>query len=274
MRSGAMKSLIAHPSLRNSGLEITACSVPDPLSARSAATASPVPTGTVDLIAMTAKWSRYFADLACGGLHRAQIGFAAGALRRAHRNEDHGPPGDRLAHFGRKPQPPGGVVPRDHILQPGLVERAATGIQKRDAGRIAIHATDLVAELGQASAGDQTDIAGSNDADPHAALTAIGAVSTPARDTNGDGRAGQSRPPTPAGHASPLRWSPCACSRHPCRSLNHGDRSRGPDRDRGTKLGAPISCPLFSSDEKPAPLGDDSPSAGPWLAPRRTGPIH
>ena len=52
-RSGRMKSVIAAPSRRNSGLETTAASISGRASRRIASTRSPVPTGTVDLVTTT-----------------------------------------------------------------------------------------------------------------------------------------------------------------------------------------------------------------------------
>ena len=57
MRSGFMKSSIAAPSFRNSGLETTSNSMPTPRAASASAmrarTLSAVPTGTVDLVTTT-----------------------------------------------------------------------------------------------------------------------------------------------------------------------------------------------------------------------------
>ena len=57
MRSGSMKSLMATPSFRNSGLDTTSNSICTPRLASSASTAartlSAVPTGTVDLLMIT-----------------------------------------------------------------------------------------------------------------------------------------------------------------------------------------------------------------------------
>ena len=53
MRSGRLKSPMAAPSRRNSGLETTAKSASGRASAMMRATSSPVPTGTVDLVTIT-----------------------------------------------------------------------------------------------------------------------------------------------------------------------------------------------------------------------------
>src|SRR6188768_1156913 len=53
MRSGNLKSRIAAPSRRNSGLETTATSASGRASRMIRSTSSPVPTGTVDLVTRT-----------------------------------------------------------------------------------------------------------------------------------------------------------------------------------------------------------------------------
>ena len=55
IRSGCLKSWMAAPSRRNSGLETTATSASDRVSSIMRATSSPVPTGTVDLVMITLK---------------------------------------------------------------------------------------------------------------------------------------------------------------------------------------------------------------------------
>ena len=57
MRSGCLKSAIAAPSRRNSGLDTTANRSLDLCSAMICSTSSPAPIGTVDLITMTVKSS-------------------------------------------------------------------------------------------------------------------------------------------------------------------------------------------------------------------------
>ena len=52
-RSGRLKSSIAEPSRRNSGLETTATSSSGLISRMRRSTSSPVPTGTVDLVTTT-----------------------------------------------------------------------------------------------------------------------------------------------------------------------------------------------------------------------------
>ena len=54
-RSGRLKSLMAAPSRRNSGLDTTANSASGRVSRMIFSISSPVPTGTVDLVTMTVK---------------------------------------------------------------------------------------------------------------------------------------------------------------------------------------------------------------------------
>ena len=55
MRSGNLKSRIAAPSRKNSGLDATTKSAAGLVSRISRSTSSPVPTGTVDLVITTVK---------------------------------------------------------------------------------------------------------------------------------------------------------------------------------------------------------------------------
>ena len=55
MRSGCLKSSIAAPSRRNSGLDTTENRASGRSLRISASTSSPVPTGTVDLVTTTAR---------------------------------------------------------------------------------------------------------------------------------------------------------------------------------------------------------------------------
>ena len=54
MRSGRLKSAIAAPSRRNSGFEATATTASGRASRTMRSTSSPVPTGTVDFVTITA----------------------------------------------------------------------------------------------------------------------------------------------------------------------------------------------------------------------------
>ena len=58
-------------------------------------------------------------------------------------------------------------VAPDQCLQPGLVDRDAAGLEQLDLGLVHVQAQHVVAEVGQAGAGHEADIAGSDDGDFH-----------------------------------------------------------------------------------------------------------
>ena len=68
---------------------------------------------------------------------------------------------------GGEVQQPGGRVPRDQLRQPRLVDRRLAAQQPLDLLPVAIDAHDVVARLGQASAGDQPHVAGSDNGEFH-----------------------------------------------------------------------------------------------------------
>ena len=58
-------------------------------------------------------------------------------------------------------------VRRHHIVQPGLEDRDAAGLQGLDLARILVDADHLMAELRQAGAGNQPNIARADHGDTH-----------------------------------------------------------------------------------------------------------
>ena len=128
IRSGRMKSSTAAPSLRNSGFEAVATRSFDAalleFGLRSpCAPASVVPTGTVDLTINSA--------LRCSlrPSSRAQLSTwrevrrAVLARRRTDRDEDHRGMRDRVVVARGELQAAGGDATRDHLVQPGFMNR-------------------------------------------------------------------------------------------------------------------------------------------------------
>ena len=74
---------------------------------------------------------------------------------------------------GGEVQPAGGVVGLDHRLQARLVDRDHAAIEPIDLGRVDVDADHVVADLGQARAGDQADIAGAEDGDAHGLIPVV-----------------------------------------------------------------------------------------------------
>src|SRR5258708_35869827 len=61
-----------------------------------------------------------------------------------------------------------GDVAMDHFLETGCVDRQFTSLQRFDFPRVVIDADNVVAHVGEASAGDKTDVTGTNDGKIHA----------------------------------------------------------------------------------------------------------
>ena len=55
----------------------------------------------------------------------------------------------------------------DQIVEAGLEDRDLAAAQPRDLARVLVDAGDVDAELGEAGAGDQADIAGADHGDAH-----------------------------------------------------------------------------------------------------------
>ena len=90
--------------------------------------------------------------------------------RRWNRDEDD----VRLFHApgsaGGEAQPSGGDVLFHQFLEARLVDRDASPFQEFNLGRVIIHANHVVPDLGEAGAGDEPDIAGSDDRELHGFL--------------------------------------------------------------------------------------------------------
>ncbi len=183
MRSGRMKSSTAAPSFRNSGLETTAKPMSTPRAASSSAiasrTRSAVPTGTVDLSTtirgsvMCRPMLRAAASTYCRSAEPSSSGGVPTAMNCS------APCATRGIDVGGEAQPPGGGVARDHGVEAGLVDRDAAGVEQVDLAAVDVEAQDVVADLGETGAGDQTDVARSDHRDFHvrAPIVALMAVS-------------------------------------------------------------------------------------------------
>jgi hypothetical protein len=120
---GCLKSAMAAPSRRNSGLEATVVPSGAPCSARICAILSPVPTGTVDLVMTTAGPERP-GKLANGGEDVGQVGMAVTAPgRRADGDEHRLGLIDALFEVGRERQPPAIDIRLDQGFEPRLPDR-------------------------------------------------------------------------------------------------------------------------------------------------------
>src|SRR5690606_32817003 len=78
---------------------------------------------------------------------------------------------DALGNVGREPQTAGMHVVDHHRFQARLVDRQAAREQSFDLGLVGIDAQDVVADIRQAGARDQADVAGANYRHIHASVT-------------------------------------------------------------------------------------------------------
>ena len=74
---------------------------------------------------------------------------------------------DAALERGRERQPLFRAVPPDQLFEARLVDRDLAALQQPDLGRILVDADDLVPVLGQAGAGDQSDVSGPDDRNFH-----------------------------------------------------------------------------------------------------------
>ena len=78
---------------------------------------------------------------------------------RAHGNEDHFGIGKRLRRIGGEMQASTVNIVTNHRLEPGLVDRDTAFIEAIDLVGVDVHAGDVMTDLGQAGARDQSDVA-------------------------------------------------------------------------------------------------------------------
>src|SRR5258708_2855509 len=147
MRSGNLKSRIAAPSRRNSGLEATTTSA----------------DGLGRFGTDYGEAGKQGGDLARGAVDIAQVGVAIAAPRwRADRDEHSIGLGDRHGKIGREIQTTGFYVGGNQRVEAGFENRNFAPAQCRDLVAILVHAGDLVAEIRETGAGHQSHIAPPN----------------------------------------------------------------------------------------------------------------
>ena len=126
-----------------------------------------MPTGTVLLVTTIASGAEVRRDAIDDGPEGGQVGGAVVALRRADGEVDDLGRRDRGGQVGREREPLGGLVVADHFLEAGLVDRDLAALEPVDLGAVDVDASDVVAAVGEAGAGDQSDVAGANNCDFH-----------------------------------------------------------------------------------------------------------
>ena len=98
---------------------------------------------------------------------RREVGVARVRRRRAHRDVDDVGAVERLVDLGREAKPL--AVALEQLVEPLLVDRHLAAAQRVDPLLDDVADDDVVAEVGEAGAGDEADVAGAEDRDPHRA---------------------------------------------------------------------------------------------------------
>ena len=170
MRSGCLKSAMAAPSRRNSGLEATETSV-TPSSRRISSIWSPVPTGTVDLVTTTVPGSITLASSRTAS--NTKVRSAWPSPRRAGvptaMNTASAPfdPFDQVLGEG---QPAVIDVELDERFEARLPDRHLARVQAVDLGAVLVDAAHAMAEVGEAGARHEPDVTGADHRDAHSIL--------------------------------------------------------------------------------------------------------
>ncbi len=159
MRSGRLKSAMAAPSRRNSGLETTSMARVRPLVAADA----------LDLVAGADRHGGLgdhhqrplggARHVGGGGVDVAEVGVAVAVARgRAHRDEHRLDVGDGSREIGREGQALLAHVAGDELLQPRLEDRHHALVQRGDLLGVEVDAGDVVPEVREAGARHQPDV--------------------------------------------------------------------------------------------------------------------
>src|SRR4249920_2616193 len=158
---------MAEPSRRNSGLEQTAKSASGRSAVRRRSISRLVPTGTVDLVAITVKSLRWGASSSTAW--NTKLKSAWPSPRRigvpTARNTVCVP--DRRREIRRKCDAPHAQVTVQELVEARLVDRHAALTKVLDLARVLIDASHRPAEFRKASGGDQAHIACPNHRNVH-----------------------------------------------------------------------------------------------------------
>ena len=173
MRSGRMKSSTAAPSFRNSGFETTANAMLDAARRELFGDRAAHAVGRAhrhrrlvddDLVLRHAP-----ADVARGGEHVLHVGRAVLVRRRADGDELQRAVRDGGVDVGREVQAAGGdVALRSSARGPARGSARRRRSASSIFARVDVEAQHVVADLGEAGAGDEADVAGADHRDLHA----------------------------------------------------------------------------------------------------------
>ena len=135
----------------------------------------PEPTGTVDLLTMTASGAQVRRQRLDCALQLREIRRPVRARRSSDAEEDEVRIGQRLGGVIGEPQPAGRQRRLQHLRQSRLVERRLPIVELPGAHRVGVEAAHGVAEERQAGGRDRTDVTGADDRDLVARLLLIAA---------------------------------------------------------------------------------------------------
>ena len=97
----------------------------------------------------------------------------SGLRRRGHGNENHVGFLDAFGGAVGEREPSGGDVFFHEFFESRLINRDAAGLEQFDLGRVVVHAHDLMADLGEAGAGDQANITGTDESELHGSVVGL-----------------------------------------------------------------------------------------------------
>ena len=136
---------------------------PSPRTTRFASTFSPVPTGTVLFITSVSPFPTPGSSSTTVQTD-GQIGVPRVGRRSADGHERELGAVEGLGNVEREPDPLG--VASEELLEAGLVDRHTARAELLDPLRKDVTDDDLVAQVGEARAGDEADVAGAEDRNP------------------------------------------------------------------------------------------------------------
>jgi len=112
-----------------------------------------------------------------------EIGRAVFVRRCSNGDEDDFASRNRTGNVGRERQPARLLIPRDVLVEAGLVDRQHVLLQPFDLRFVDIGADDLIPGLSQTGTHDEADITSPDNADFHRAASAASAARGDASDT-------------------------------------------------------------------------------------------
>ncbi len=106
-------------------------------------------------------------DVAGRLLDREQVRLPGLPRWRPDADEDDLRVANRVAGRADEPQPAGGDVATEEVVQPRLLEGHTADLERLELGLVLIGAGDLMAEFGQRDARHEADVTCPDDGDPH-----------------------------------------------------------------------------------------------------------